>query len=106
MDPVFAQDAQAALASVNGQRAGVAPDREYAAASKSAEESIANEQTDRLKAAQDEAALAIADATALKKKLGIEDEDAELTAASEGVKTAERWAKAAEIASTCLLRGG
>lgn len=82
-------------------------DPEYAGARARAEE-ISESPTDAdelLKAAQEEADLAVADAAAIAKRLEIEEEDPELAAADELVDTAERWAKAAEAATTCLLRG-
>ncbi len=87
-------------------RASENVDPEYRSAEAHAEEIVLAEEPDLLRAAEEEADLAIADATAIRDRLGIEREDAELNAAEEGVKTAENWAKAAEIAATCLIRGG
>jgi hypothetical protein len=94
----------AALATNRG--AGSTPDPEFAAATARAEEvAAAPAVTDELKVAQEEADLAMADAQALAKRLDLTDEDPELAAADELVETAERWAKAAEVATTCLIRG-
>lgn len=57
-----------------------------------------------LKAAEEEAQLAVADARAALKRLGQEyAEDPELV---EGLAKAERWARVAEAATVCLTRGG
>lgn len=61
---------------------------------------------DTLKMATDEASLAQSDLKALTDRLGIEAEDAELSSVLEAANHSERWAKAAELATVCLLRGG
>ncbi len=106
VDPIFADDPRRSLSSAVARESSGTPDPEYASATARADEAIANEPTDRTKAAQEEADLAIADADAISKRLGLEEEDPELAIANEGVKAAERWAQAAEIATSCLLRGG
>jgi hypothetical protein len=56
----------------------------------------------RADAANDEATLAVADAKAAMKRLGQEfDEDA----IAENLEKAERWARVAELATVCLVRG-
>lgn len=56
----------------------------------------------RADAANDEATLAVADAKAAMKRLGHEfDEDA----IAENMEKAERWARVAELATVCLVRG-
>jgi hypothetical protein len=57
-----------------------------------------------LKAAEDEAALAEADTKALLDRLGIEQKPDE--ALTEALDKAERWARVAELATVCLVRGG
>jgi hypothetical protein len=57
-----------------------------------------------LKAAEDEAALAEADTKALLDRLGVEPKPDE--ALTEALDKAERWARVAELATVCLVRGG
>lgn len=60
-----------------------------------------------LKAAEEEADLAVAEATELATRLGVDlKEDADFAAVMEGVEKAERWARVAELATVCLVRGG
>lgn len=59
-----------------------------------------------LKAAEEEASLAVADARSLVERLGLEFRDADLDAVNEAVARSERWARAAELATVCLVRGG
>lgn len=86
--------------------------RELDTAVKHAEEVIAHETdtgeptVDTLKMATEEATLAQTDLKALTDRLGMEAEDAELTAVLEAATHSERWAKAAELATVCLIRGG
>lgn len=61
---------------------------------------------DALKMATEEASLAQSDLTAVVDRLGLEMEDAELRDVLEAVNHSERWAKAAELATICLTRGG
>lgn len=60
-----------------------------------------------LKAAEEEASLAEAEAKALADRLGINmADDADIAAITEAAVKAERWARAAELATVCLVRGG
>jgi|AGTN01.3.fsa_nt_gi hypothetical protein len=60
-----------------------------------------------LKAAEEEASLAMADVTELAKRLDVNvKSDPEMVAALEGAEKAERWARVAELATVCLVRGG
>jgi hypothetical protein len=61
---------------------------------------------DALKNATEEADLAQSDLKALAERLGEEAEDAELTGILEAAANSERWARAAELATVCLVRGG
>lgn len=61
---------------------------------------------DALKMATDEASLAQSDLKAVADRLGLEIEDAELRDVLEAANHSERWAKAAELATICLTRGG
>jgi hypothetical protein len=61
---------------------------------------------DALKMATEEATLAQSDLKALADRLGVEAEDAELRGVLEAAANSERWARAAELATTCLIRGG
>jgi hypothetical protein len=61
---------------------------------------------DALKNATEEASLARSDLQALAGRLGEEAEDAELKTVLEAAANADRWAKAAELATVCLVRGG
>lgn len=61
---------------------------------------------DALKMASDEASLAQTDLKAVADRLGLEVEDAELRDVLEAAANSERWAKAAELATICLTRGG
>lgn len=76
-------------------------------ASQAADETIEREPVmgsteERLKAAEEDAALAVADAKASAKRLGQEyTEDEALT---ENLAKAERWARIAELATVCLTR--
>lgn len=85
-------------------------DPEFTAAQKSADETFAREIEPtieaNLKAAEEEASLAEADAKALLKRLGLELDDPDTAAVAEGIERAERWARAAELATVCLVRGG
>lgn len=61
---------------------------------------------DALKMATEEASLAQSDLKAVADRLGLEVEDAELRNVLEAANSSERWAKAAELATICLTRGG
>lgn len=61
---------------------------------------------DALKNATEEASLAQSDLQALAGKLGQEAEDAELRSVLDAAANADRWARAAELATVCLVRGG
>lgn len=61
---------------------------------------------DALKMATEEASLAQSDLKAVADRLGLEMEDAELRGVLEAAANSERWAKAAELATICLTRGG
>lgn len=61
---------------------------------------------DTLKMATEEATLAQSDLKAVADRLGLDVEDAELRDVLEAAKNSERWAKAAELATICLTRGG
>lgn len=61
---------------------------------------------DALKNATEEADLAQSDLKALAERLGEDAEDAELTGILEAAANSERWARAAELATVCLVRGG
>lgn len=61
---------------------------------------------DALKNATEEADLAQSDLKALAERLDEDAEDAELTAILEAAANSERWARAAELATVCLVRGG
>lgn len=50
--------------------------------------------------------VAEADARALSERLGLRGEDAEMKDVAEAAVKAERWARAAELATVCLVRGG
>lgn len=59
-----------------------------------------------LEMATEEAALAEADLKALSERLGVDLKDDAYDAVNEAVKASERWAKTAELATVCLMRGG
>lgn len=86
-------------------------DPEYRAATEQAEVTLAREVENtteaNLKVAEEEADLAQAEATELAKRLGVDiKEDADMVAITEAADKAERWARAAELATVCLVRGG
>jgi hypothetical protein len=62
--------------------------------------------SDALKNATDEASLAQSDLKALADRLGVDAEDAELKEVIEAAANADRWAKVAQLATVCLVRGG
>lgn len=61
---------------------------------------------DALKMATEEASLAKSDLKAVADRLGLDAEDAELRDVLEAANNSERWARAAELATICLTRGG
>ena len=61
---------------------------------------------DNLKAAQEEMSLAQSDLKALADRLGVEAEDASIREINEAAANADRWAKVANLATVCLVRGG
>jgi hypothetical protein len=86
-------------------------DPEFRAATQAGEDALAREikpTTDAaLKAAEEEADLAVADVAEMAKRLGVDiEKDADFAAVMEGVEKAERWARVAELATVCLVRGG
>lgn len=86
-------------------------DVEYQAAVKHADtvlkRSIEDTAEATLKAAEEEASLAVAEAQALADRLGINmADDADIAQVNEAAALAERWARAAELATVCLMRGG
>lgn len=105
VDPIFAGgDAQAAVRAATRNES---VDPEFATAEARANEVAEVKNGDPLKTATEEADLAIADADAVAKRLDAEEAHAAaLEEADELVNNAERWAKAAEAATSCLLRGG
>lgn len=84
--------------------------RDFEAAQHAAEDALASDVDPtieaNLKAATDEAAIAEADAKMLSERLGLKGEDAEMAEVKEGAALAERWARVAELATVCLVRGG
>jgi hypothetical protein len=92
---------------LNGVPSAPPPDLDFRAATRHAEEALQRESAITLKAAEEEADLAIADAQALGDRLGLPyKEDADIVTVNEGVVKVERWARIAELASVCLVRGG
>lgn len=86
-------------------------DAEYRAANEAADTALARDiksTTDaNLKSAEDEADLAVSDATETAKRLGVDiANDLDFAVVMEGVAKAERWARVAELATVCLVRGG
>jgi hypothetical protein len=83
-------------------------DTDLQSASRAADETLAREieptAEANLKAAEEEASLAETDAKALAERLGVKYEPDE--ALAEGLEKAERWARVAELATVCLVRGG
>jgi hypothetical protein len=83
---------------------------EYRAATESADGQLKvapNEAPDSLPDVIGELATqAEADARLLAERLGIEVKDADLADVAEAAVKAERWARAAELATVCLVRGG
>lgn len=88
------------------------PMTDVAKATEYAEKVIAREvdtgtpTADALKMATEEANLAQSDLKALADRLGEEMEDAELREVLDAAANADRWARAAELATVCLVRGG
>jgi hypothetical protein len=89
-------------ATVGGEARAAMTHAEEVLAREPAPKAGASEIETRAEAANDEATLAVADAKAALKRLGKEfDEDA----ISENLEKAERWARVAELATVCLVRG-
>lgn len=90
--------------------AGIPNDIDFRAATDAAERALARDVDPtieaNLKAAREEATLAESDAKLLMKRLGLEYKDADIDAVDEMALKAERWARAAELATVCLVRGG
>lgn len=63
------------------------------------------ETSDLVKLATEEETLARAELKALQQRLGVEPKDAEYDSVIEAADNAERWAKTAEAATVCLMRG-
>lgn len=85
-------------------------DPEYRVATEQAEVTLAREVENtteaNLKAAEEEADLAVAEAKELGDRLGVKmDDDADIAAINEAADKAERWARVAELATVCLVRG-
>ena len=93
-------------------KASVDPADDVVKATEHAEKVLARETdtgtptADALKMATEEAALAQSDLKAVADRLGLDAEDAELRDVLEAANNSERWAKAAELATICLTRGG
>jgi hypothetical protein len=88
-------------------RDATAPDVEAPRAearSKAIDEEVAQSNTE-LEAAEQEAALAEQQLNAQSKFNGLEPTDPAMEAAAELAKKAERWSRAAELATNCLIRG-
>lgn len=101
-----------AVDSTGQTMAQIDPTEDVAKATAHAEKTLARETdtgtptADALKMATEEAALAQSDLKAVADRLGMEAEDAELRDVLEAAANSERWAKAAELATICLTRGG
>jgi hypothetical protein len=87
-----------------------APDPDYRNATAAADAILAKplkEAADDLPQTTSELAdLAEAEAKQLADRLGVKFEDADMADVAEGAVKAERWARAAELATVCLTRGG
>lgn len=84
----------------------VAKSTEYAERVLARETNTGTPTADALKMATEEASLAQSDLKAVADRLGMEAEDAELRDVLEAAANSERWARAAELATICLTRGG
>ena len=84
----------------------VAKASEHAAKVLARETDTGTPTADALKMATEEASLAQSDLKAVADRLGLESEDAELRDVLDAANNSERWAKAAELATICLTRGG
>lgn len=97
---------------VSQEKAPIDPVEDVTKAVAYAEKTLARETdtgtptADALKMATEEATLAQSDLKAVADRLGLEMEDAELRGVLEAAANSERWAKAAELATICLTRGG
>ncbi len=106
-----AQAVEGRQINVSGPANAVRVEPELQQALQHAEEAIARDfeptAEGNLKAAEEEADLAVSEATEITKRLGVDmKEDADFAAVMEGVDKAERWARVAELATVCLVRGG
>lgn len=103
------------------QRRTVAPTRDrtqalqeevdWVAAQNHADETLSRSREETpeaaLNLAEEEASLAMADANELAKRVGVDvRSDPDFATAMEDAEKAERWARVAELATVCLVRGG
>lgn len=95
-----------ASASLTDEVSNVAKAVEYADKVIARETDTGTPTADALKNATEEADLAQSGLKALAERLGEDVEDAELTGVLEAAANSERWARAAELATVCLVRGG
>lgn len=105
VDPLFAGDRQS-IAQASA-RAAAAPDPDVprqVETAKAIDEEIAQSNT-QLEAAEEEAALAESLLNQQAKFYDVEPKDAATEAAADLTKRAERWSRAAELATACLIRG-
>lgn len=105
VDPLFAGDRQS-IAQASA-RAAAAPDPDaprQVETAKAIDEEIAQSNT-QLEAAEEEAALAESLLNQQAKFYDVEPKDAATEAAADLTKRAERWSRAAELATACLIRG-
>jgi hypothetical protein len=93
-------------ASLTDPLTDVAKATEYAKKILARETDTGTHTADVLKNATEEADLAQSDLKALAERLGEDAEDAELTEVLQAAANSERWARAAELATVCLVRGG
>jgi hypothetical protein len=86
----------------------ISADPDYAAAQRAAAELKPTPDTPDAVAQSlmESADLAEADARSLAQRLGIEFKDADIDDVAEAAAKGERWARAAELATVCLVRGG
>src|SRR5690606_9247230 len=87
-----------------------ADEADYRAATQAADQALKTappDAPDALPPALDDlAGQAEAEARVLAEQLGVEFRDADLDGVAEAAEKAERWARAAELATMCLVRGG
>ncbi len=111
VDPILAAstpEEAVRMAAETSEAAAQANAQDLTRAQRSAEETLAREpeNADPVQLAEEAATLATADAKALADRLGVEPRDAEMAEVDEAVARSERWARAAELATVCLVRGG